>query len=161
MPSSVVYRALALFIAIVYWLGWESSVSDAVLALVTAALAGLVGWSVWAARFLASLKWEQMLLDLPRRHRRIPGPAPGVWATDVVPSDGRYGVLLLHFGRRGRPTPPTAPDAPWTPWGQDADVRPSSTRTIVAFEWADDEAAAAQAVHQLTETAANRGRFVS
>jgi hypothetical protein len=142
----------------VYWLGWESSVSDAVLALVTAALAGLVGWSVWAARFLASLKWEQMLLHLPRRPRRILGLRR---ASGRPTSSLRRALrVLLHVARRGRPTPPTAPDASWTPWGQDADVRPSSARTIVAFEWADDEAAA-RAVHRLTETAANRGRFVS
>lgn len=152
-PASLVYRPLVLFIGIVYWLGWQSSVSDAVLALVTAALVGLVVWSAWAARWLARQRWEEMLLDLPRRHRRIAGPGPGVWATDIVPFEGRYAVLLLHFGRRGRPTPPSAPDAPWTPWGRHADVRTSTTRTIVAFEWAEDEAAAAQAAQRLAQSA--------
>jgi hypothetical protein len=161
MPASLVYRAVALFIGVVYWLGWRSSVPDVVLALVTAALAGLVAWTVWSARWLAGLRWERILLDLPRRHRRIPGPAPGVWATDVVPDDGRYGVMLLHFGRRGRPTPPTAPNAPYGPWGRHADVGPSRTRTIVAFESVEDETTAARALQRLTDTAANRGRIDS
>ena len=90
------------------------------------------------------------LLDLPRRRRAIPGPPPGTWATEVVPTPEGYAVLLLHFAKRGEPTPPPARDVPpAAPWGQTAGIGLRRTRTIVALEWADDEASAYAAAARL------------
>lgn len=48
---------------------------------------------------------------------RIPGPPPGTWVTDVVPTPDGYAVLLLHFSRRGDPRPPLALHVPeGVPW---------------------------------------------
>jgi hypothetical protein len=40
-------------------------------------------------------------------------------------------------------------------------VRSGTTRTVVAFEWADDDAAAESAVKRLTDASANRMQFAS
>jgi hypothetical protein len=160
-PSTLLVRAVVLLVAIVGWLGWDSSVSDPILALVTIALLALLAWTARAAWWLTHVIWEEEQLDLPRRLRRIDGPGPGIWATDIVPYEGRYGVLVLHYGRLARPTPPTAPNAPSTPWGRDASVRSGTTRTVVAFEWAADEATAESAVKRLTDASANRMQFAS
>jgi hypothetical protein len=156
VPTTLILRGVRVAIVITALLAWQTSLPDAALALVAVALLAVLLWATRLSWWLSGHLWEQELLDLPRRHRRIPGPRPGTWATDVVPADGRYAVLLLHYGREGRPHPADALDAPYEPWGGDANVRSSRTRTVVAFEWADDAAAAQDVVARFTRDAAAR-----
>ncbi len=125
--------------ALAYGLGWEVG-GGAPVAVALASVA-FVAYVVWYARLVWWFEgelWSAYLLDLPRRRRAIPGPAPGTWATDVVRADGRYAVLLLHFGTDRRRVPPRADDVPPEGWGHYPLLPLRGTRTVVALEWAEE-----------------------
>lgn len=132
-----------------YGIGWQVDAGSLFTTFAVVGLVLLTGWNVWAIRFTTRLLWDEVLLDLPRRRRAIPGPGPGTWATDVVAARGRQAVLLLHFGRRREPKPQRAHGVPDEPWGHDARSLGRRSRTVVAFEWADDARAAQAAAARL------------
>ena len=127
-----------------YGLGWKVGGGAAVaVALAAVAFAAYVIWYARLVWWLEGEQWSAYLLDLPRRRRAIPGPAPGTWATDVVPAAGRYAALLLHFGADRRWIPPQADGVPPGERSGHYPLLPlRGTRTVVALEWAEDYAAA-------------------
>ncbi|HEV2784969.1 MAG TPA: hypothetical protein VGV67_01165 [Solirubrobacteraceae bacterium] len=132
-------RNVVIAAALVYGIGWRIADGGPLAAVIAAiALCAVLAWHARMVWWLESELWSSHLLDLPRRRRAIAGPGPGTWATDVVPADGRYAALLLHFGERGAPAPPPADDVPDEPWGDHARIGSRTKRTIVALEWADD-----------------------
>ncbi len=151
-PRQVLHMLANFLVAAVgaWGLAWQIA-GGAAVAVVPVAVV-FVAYVVWYARgvwWLEGELWSGYLLDLPRRRRAIPGPAPGTWATDVVPADGRYAVLLLHFGDDRRWVPPRADDVPLERWGHHPLLPLRGTRTVVALEWADDCRAAQAAAARM------------
>jgi len=142
-------RNVVIAIAVVYGLGWRLGASPLVVVLVTLGLGALLAWEGRQLWWLGGELWQRELADLPRRRRAIAGPGTGTWATDIVADRGRYAVLLLHFAEPGGSSPPPAHGVPDAPWGPGAGVPGAGKRTIVAFEWAGDRAAADAAAQRL------------
>lgn len=159
-------------VALLVYLAWWLTDGAPLLVGLGAAAGAL--FLAWALRLYAEATqdlWRTHRYDFPRRRRSIPGPPPGDWAIDVVPVRERYAVLLLHYTERGDlwpPDPVVAPRAQDTPpgrWAEPQMITARRLRTLVAFDWADDVAAAESVAEKLAarpaEIAAGRYRLTT